>query len=533
MKRNSKWAGISIGISPAYLHRSRLAIQYHVRRIKKDIRDSDFKTIEKLRTTLLTLLNKLIRLQATAGVGNILAPEAAVNLQRPIGGVTTRSQTAAQLVAVADAPPRYSAPPANGEGNIGPVTGELALIAPVNAAARNGGSANAAPMIVDQVAITPPTIEPANAALVSHGPASGGPVIVGPVTIASATAGPAHAAPAANTLVNNAPANVPAGNVLPGKPVPPPGLHGAPAVLRQEDLIYWDSLVDMANAVNPANSASDPAADIPPEKMKLPLPSNMSVPQLHCTLELLFRKQKAKAILNQIRELIAEKSFTYTDEIRKAPRKGVRTRGQTAVIELNRRLSLLCQIYAWNRAQMVDLQADEDTLAAYQVLQKDDVKCSTAVLQPNKAGSTKLKLSWIWHSVDRRIMAGLATPETSDPATLAECRSAARWSSSPADIAQSAEYTGFVPVHRLNGGAKKPFWSATKWNGQWPTTDTKVRNGPPLRPSFQTSPPAQQPMHGGNRQRGPALPILQKLYLHVIIAKIMFNLLIVVLSKQM
>ncbi len=79
---------------------------------------------------------------------------------------------------------------------------------------------------------------------------------------------------------------------------------------------------------------------------------------------------------------------------------------------------------------MIDLQADEDTLSAYQVLQKDDVKCSTAVLQPNKAGSTKLKLSWIWHSVDRRVIAGLPTPETSDPATLAECKSVGRRSTS-------------------------------------------------------------------------------------------------------
>ncbi len=158
----------------------------------------------------------------------------------------------------------------------------------------------------------------------------------------------------------------------------------------------------MADAVLAENSAGDPTGDAPPEKMKLALPSNMSVPATHCALELTFRKRKAKGLLHQIRELIAEKSFKYTDEIRKAPRKGVRTRGQTAVLELNRRLSLLCQIYAWNRARMIDLQADEETLAGYRVLKKEDVKCSTAVLQPNKAGSTKLKLSWIWHSVDRR-----------------------------------------------------------------------------------------------------------------------------------
>ena len=429
-----------------------------------------------MRTTLLTLLNKLSRLQATAGVTNIISAEEPATFQRPLRSVTTRSQTAGN----------QSAPPADGGAdNVGPANGEPAIIAPVNGGPGNSGAA-----------IVPPArTGSAEAAPVPVAPVHDGPVNVRPVTTA-----PANTTPAAASLT-------------------------ATAVFWQEDLAYWDSLVDMADAVNPDHAASDPASDVPPVKMKLPLPSNISVPGTHCGLELLFRKRKAKALLNQIRELIAEKSFKYTDEICKAPRKGVRTRGQTAVIELNRRLSLLCQIYGWNRARMVDLQADEDTLAAYQVLQKDDIKCSTAVLQPNKAGSTKLKLSWIWHSVDRRVMAGLATPETSDPATLAECRSVAHRSSSPADIAQSAEYTGFVPVHRLNGGTKKPFWSAMKCNGQWPTTDTKVTNGPPLSQSFPTSPPAQPPMHGGNLQRGTALPISLKLYLHVIISKIMFNLL--------
>ncbi len=160
-----------------------------------------------------------------------------------------------------------------------------------------------------------------------------------------------------------------------------------------------------------------------PETSRLVLPSNGTVADQHIGLELTFRKRKANALLTQLRELIAEKSFKYTDQIRKAPRKGVRTRGQTAVLEINRHLAFLCQVYAWNRARMIELGADESTLKAYQVLEKDDVKCSTAILTPNRAGSTKVTLSWIWQSADRRIQAGIATPPKpdDDDEVVAEC----------------------------------------------------------------------------------------------------------------
>ncbi len=416
----------------------RLAIQYHVRRIKKDVRDADFKTIEKLRTTLLTLLNKLSRLQLTAGVPFILAAGELSHFPRAPRGVTTRSQSAAQ----------QSAPlPPPGPRNEGLTTAEEPAddVQPAD-----GEVINVAPAMVAPAGITEP-----------NGARSNAPPPNGPRTQVRA----AQSRPVPPAQANN---------------IPAAAASGPNVAFRQEDLVYWDSLVDMADAVLADQSAADSTGDVPPEKMKLALPSNMSVPAAHCGLELTFRKRKAKALLHQIRELIAEKSFKYTDEIRKAPRKGVRTRGQTAVLELNRRLSLLCQIYAWNRARMIDLQADEATLAGYQVLKKEDIKCSTAVLQPNKAGSTKLKLSWIWHSVDRRVMAGLGTPPTNDPATLDECTSVVHRSFSSADMMQSGEYTGFVPVQRLKGGVKKPSWSAMRCNGQSPTTNTKAKYGPPL-----------------------------------------------------
>ena len=330
-----------------------------------------------MRTTLLTLLNKLGRLQATAGVCNIVSAEESANLIRPLG-ITTRSQRAAQpLPAPAavnvrpdDRGPGNGGAVGVGRANDGPVDGAPRNIAPATpgpstmapelVGPAHGGPAVTGPAVsglavtgpaVSGPAVTGPAVTgPAVTGPAVSGPAVSGPAVGGPATAGPATAAPAIAVPANGATATGVPVNLQmATNPVTGAPAnlcPPTGPNAATAAHRQEDLMYWDSLVDMADAVNAEQAATDPASDVPPEKMKLPLPSNKSVPETHCALELLFRRRKAKALLTQIRELIAEKSFKYTDEIRKAPRKGVRTRGQTAVIELNRRLSLLCQVYA-------------------------------------------------------------------------------------------------------------------------------------------------------------------------------------------
>lgn len=47
---------------------------------------------------------------------------------------------------------------------------------------------------------------------------------------------------------------------------------------------------------------------------------------------------------------------------------------------------------------MVALNCVPTLLGQYQVLTRQDLKSSTAILDPNQPGSTSLKLSWIWHS---------------------------------------------------------------------------------------------------------------------------------------
>ncbi|KAH9481115.1 hypothetical protein JR316_0005635 [Psilocybe cubensis] len=76
------------------------------------------------------------------------------------------------------------------------------------------------------------------------------------------------------------------------------------------------------------------------DKQPLCLPSNGTAPMSYAPCELKARISQARGHLNQIRELIAERSFTYSDIVRKGPRKGVRTRGRTVANELRDRISL-------------------------------------------------------------------------------------------------------------------------------------------------------------------------------------------------
>ena len=50
---------------------------------------------------------------------------------------------------------------------------------------------------------------------------------------------------------------------------------------------------------------------------------------------------------------------------------------------------------------MVQLGADEHTLKTFQLLLRNDVKASTAILDPNISGSLTLQLSWIWETGSR------------------------------------------------------------------------------------------------------------------------------------
>ena len=136
-----------------------------------------------------------------------------------------------------------------------------------------------------------------------------------------------------------------------------------------------------------------------PERRPFLMPSTF-LPTTHSlsSIELKARKLQAGRYLNALRDVIAEKSLQYTDVIRKAPNKAVRTRGRNIIAELNKKIMFYSRVYRRCRAAMVRLGADEETLGDFRELGREDVRASSAMIDPNQAGSTSLSLSWIWSS---------------------------------------------------------------------------------------------------------------------------------------
>ena len=201
----------------------------------------------------------------------------------------------------------------------------------------------------------------------------------------------------------------------------------------RDPLAHWDILVQDLDDEPPPPPPAPVAArrtrstgldenQLPVEDQVLFLPSNKNVTPCPDDIELIFRKNQANAHLHQLRELIVEKSFQYSDVLRNAPRKGVKTRARGTIKGINIQISLHCQVYSHCRSRLIDLGADAPTLQQFRKLTQEDIKASTAILNPNVAGSTTLQLSWIWQDVRRHILpAADAEIVATDAATILEC----------------------------------------------------------------------------------------------------------------
>ncbi|KAG6905857.1 hypothetical protein DXG01_000391 [Tephrocybe rancida] len=151
-----------------------------------------------------------------------------------------------------------------------------------------------------------------------------------------------------------------------------------------------------------------------PESKVIALPSS-SWPLVSAlrSLELMLRVEQADCYLQNLRAVIAEKSFLYTHVICAKTIKAVMTRARGVIAKLNFKITGICRSYSRCRAVLVALAAPDEVLEKYHKLHKTDTKSSTALLTPNITGSTTLKLSWIW-------LVDSLTPGDS-PESLREC----------------------------------------------------------------------------------------------------------------
>jgi len=260
--------------------------------------------------------------------------------------------------------------------------------------------------------------------------------------------------------------------------------------------VEWDDIADESgtededtpdgNGPSGASYADNmPTIDDPtyPENRTLILPSNKNADQTYSSVELLVRQDQAKSELNFLQDLIAEKSFQYSGVIR-VGRKQMKLRSRNLLRQMNHEIAIHCTVYnrCWNN--MIRLGADKTMLEEhFKVLTKEDIKTSTAILDPNRPSSTQLKLSWLWHTVRTRILPpralnlSPATTQPEDPATTLECKLMCYSKKTTTNEPQLHVCIGYVPEHRQTGGMKSVCFSHMKCDGPSNPSSIKVRHG--------------------------------------------------------
>jgi hypothetical protein len=159
---------------------------------------------------------------------------------------------------------------------------------------------------------------------------------------------------------------------------------------------------EMSPGTTPRNTIGT-LGPFPIEDQIISLPSNGNTSIVYRDLEVTHRIRLAEEQLNHIRNLIAEKSFQFSHVIRVSPRKGVTTRSRAAVKKLNNQIAEHGRMYGRCRAAIQILKADDIILSRLKILTPMDVGGSTAMLNPNAPGSSRIKLSWIWQTSGRHL----------------------------------------------------------------------------------------------------------------------------------
>ncbi|KAF8337253.1 hypothetical protein F5887DRAFT_890729 [Amanita rubescens] len=183
-------------------------------------------------------------------------------------------------------------------------------------------------------------------------------------------------------------------------------IKGDDALTFLEDLDEEDEADELSDCSatdlpNPLASSELPGELWPHaiQDRKLRMPSTCQHPHpSDIAIEFELRQRQACKHLQYLREAIAEKSFQYSHVIRIAPRKATKTRPRASIVKLNNTIASHSRTYSRCREALLRLGADERTLLKFRELKKEDLKSSTALLQPNQPGSTSVKLSWIWQT---------------------------------------------------------------------------------------------------------------------------------------
>ena len=178
------------------------------------------------------------------------------------------------------------------------------------------------------------------------------------------------------------------------------------------DLSDWEDMQNNGQAAAGPNVTGNVPASTPKSRKRdgraaewrpLSLPSSYSVDTIKTTdvqpyakAELELRIGQANDILHQLRILLSQKSFVMRAKVRDAKSQSRKTRAWADVHAVQKGVEHQARMYRKVRHAMTVLGATTSTLRKYQKLVPDDLKVSTAIVEPNQRGQRHTRLPWIW-----------------------------------------------------------------------------------------------------------------------------------------
>ena len=137
------------------------------------------------------------------------------------------------------------------------------------------------------------------------------------------------------------------------------------------------------------------------DKVKIPLPSNLSEVQCHRFGILgLWQKElklrEANDALHEIRLALANKAVLFRTDVRHASSHAKTTRAWSKVHSMDTILQRHTSVYRQCRKAIIDLGADELCLNRYRPLKDEDLKVTAAAAGPNSRGHCNDTLAWFW-----------------------------------------------------------------------------------------------------------------------------------------
>lgn len=130
--------------------------------------------------------------------------------------------------------------------------------------------------------------------------------------------------------------------------------------------------------------------------------------------EVQLRLGQCNDALQAIRMAIGKKAFIYVSDVRRANNTKGKTRSYDGIKAAHKTLQHQAQVYRSARQALVDLGADEEILAKYQLLLPNQLNAKQTFLDVQQGGQKHSNLPWFW-SLD-------VEGDSADNARMEECK---------------------------------------------------------------------------------------------------------------